>query len=126
MTIFIWGSPPNLSGFPVRPSIQRGCWMPTRDLIVQLVAEQFAVPPEAILAKSRGDVCVSTARFAAVWVAQRGTCWSAAQTGKRLGRDHTSILHARRRAAEMHAADADFRRAAEAALATFEELRDAA
>lgn len=74
--------------------------------IVAEVAEAFGVTVPALLERDR----VLRARFAAVWVARQATGASFAGLGRALGeRDHSTTLHAHRRAEALRASDVPFR-----------------
>ncbi len=77
-------------------------------LVVRLTAAEFGVAPEAILGASRHRP-VARARQAAMALAHRFTRLTAADIGRRCGaRDHTTVLHALTRAAELATTDAEF------------------
>ena len=78
-------------------------------MILQAASAAFGVSMIELRSARRGDAAVR-ARFAACLLARELTELSYPQVGRSIGiRDHATILHAARRAAEMRAADPDFR-----------------
>lgn len=91
---------------------------PTFIAILDATCRQFEVSRGDVLGKSRKAHIVD-ARFAAAWVARRRLRrHSYPEIGRLMGgRDHTSIMHAVRRADEVRALDPDYRAATDAVLA---------
>lgn len=77
--------------------------------IVQAVGAVAEVPPAEILGKSRKQ-CFVILRFAVVHIALQQKCpLSLPGLGRRIGRDHTTVLHARDKAARRYREDVEFR-----------------
>lgn len=82
--------------------------------IIADAADAFGVTADAVLARDR----VLRARFAAVWVAREATNTSFSHLGRQMGgRDHTTAMHAWRRAEVLRASDEAFRRSTDLLLA---------
>lgn len=80
-----------------------------------VTARQFHIPVEVICSAWR-HAPVVRARFAAIWL-MRQSGYSLPMIGRLLRRDHTSILHAERRARRLLDSDMDFsRRVAKASV----------
>jgi hypothetical protein len=80
---------------------------PTIPQIISAVADQFEVTAARIKGPCRKSISTRP-RFAVCALAKKSG-WSQSQIGKRLGgRDHTSIMHAQRRADEIRGKDYDF------------------
>ena len=83
------------------------------DRLIELVAERLHLRPSDIAGKRRHRAVV-TARQLVLWLARRHGGRSLAALGGLIGgRDHTTVLHALRRAEDRMASDAEFRRIAE-------------
>ena len=65
--------------------------------ITMACAEEFGVPYDQILSKQR-QANIVRARHAAMYLAQMATRFSLSQLGAIFDRDHTTVLHAVRRA----------------------------
>ena len=78
---------------------------PTRVLAV--VAEEFGITPQMILAPNR-EAKVVIARHVAAALLRRLSMMSLKQIGRHMRRDHTSILHGIRRVEALAAVDPDF------------------
>ena len=87
--------------------------------ILDAVAAAFDVEAGEIQGKSQKWRFVHP-RFAAVRLIRERTRWSTPQIGKKLGRDHSTVIHALRRAEELYAHDAAWREKYDAALAALD------
>lgn len=67
----------------------------SREVIVSAVAETFNVLPKDILSRSRRRR-FTLPRHVAMWLCLRSGKRSTTQIGRLFGRDHTSVMHARR------------------------------
>jgi chromosomal replication initiation ATPase DnaA len=79
----------------------------------------FRIAPEQLRSQKK-DRHHITPRFIAVYLARQFTPLSSPQLGRRLNRDHASILNSERRARQLITQSADFR---EEMLAVVERLR---
>jgi chromosomal replication initiator protein len=97
----------------------------TVDQVIAVTAEAFDLTPRDLRSARRSAELVA-ARFAAAWLARRHTEASYPLIGRRMGgRDHQSIIHAERRAAEWLTGDESFAArvaAAEIAIAALTRL----
>lgn len=90
--------------------------------IVTMVAASFHIRPNDIVGPFR-DRTFAWPRHAVVWLARNSLPASTPQIGRALGgRDHTTILHAVKRAEERRAADPVWRAQLDALLAVCEAM----
>lgn len=82
------------AGLPVERKIRNGGAKLTTMQAVRLVGEAMAITPDEILSASRFSRAVDCRAVVAVVMVNQGA--SLTQIGRRLNRDHTSILHLRR------------------------------
>lgn len=88
----------------------------TIDAIIQAVCATADCTRFDIMSDRRGEH-LSTARYAAYWLAKKLTALSVATIGRVIGqRDHTTILYGLQRAEELRAADPQFRLVTDALL----------
>ena len=90
-------------------AMERGAIQPSKMLarVVPAVAAEFEVPAHMILSDMRrSDVVL--ARHVVTVLMLRLTGWSMSRLGRSMGRDHTSIMHASRRVAEIITCCPDF------------------
>lgn len=74
-------------------------------LIFKVVADEFGITTDDLVGR-RQQAKYCTARFIAVGIIMEMTNMSLPAVGRRMNRDHTTILHARNRAREMFANEA--------------------
>lgn len=87
---------------------------PTVDLIIKTTAKHFALTPQELLSRSRRRT-IARPRQIAMFVCTRMTSRSLPDIGKRFGGfDHTTVLYARDRVAELFERDAQTRQEVEA------------
>lgn len=82
---------------------------------IQAASEAFGVPVYDI-ESARLSRPIARARMAACWLARHGTDRSLNQIARVIGRDHTSVAHAIKRADELRTKHPEFGRKIEAAL----------
>lgn len=88
---------------------------PTADDILTAIGEATGLTPNDILEDDRTQPRFK-ARAMFVYIAVRHMGMSISESGRQLGRDHTTCIHARRRAVEMMATDPHFRQRCEWAM----------
>jgi chromosomal replication initiator protein len=87
---------------------------PTVDLIIKTTAKHFALTPQELLSRSRKRA-IARPRQIAMFVCTRMTTRSLPDIGNRFGGfDHTTVLYARDRVAELFQSDAQMRQEVEA------------
>lgn len=89
-------------------------------LIVADAAAAFGVSPRELLSYRRSPALLK-ARFAAAWAAREGTWRSWPEIGRALRRDHSTVIHNSRRAAQLREANAGFAAATDRLLAAARE-----
>ena len=60
--------------------------------IAQMVADDFNIPVHEVMGNRRHKE-TTIARHVAQWLCKKHASWSLAHTGRRFGRDHTSVMH---------------------------------
>ncbi|MBS3961469.1 MAG: hypothetical protein KGZ61_06515 [Sandarakinorhabdus sp.] len=91
-----------------RRKLDSGFWAGSLDALLLVTERAFQIPRRELLSGSRVvDVC--DARHALIWAARRLTPWSLPMIGKRIGRDHSTVIHALKRAERKRARDLRYR-----------------
>lgn len=94
---------------PAAPGLGMNLFLRAKhERIVQLIAEEWRVDPADVVGLIREGWIVQP-RFAAVWLAHKLLNQSLPQLGRLFGRDHSTIVHALKRAEGWRIADDDFR-----------------
>lgn len=96
-------------------------WM--RD-ILQAASDEFGVTPDHLVGYGRARL-TSTARNVAMLVARDHTMFSYPQIGRALGRDHTTVIHARDGVAARMREEPAFAERVARVVARFQALRNA-
>ena len=91
--------------------------------IDEVVAQSFKIEKDLLYAKSRKRIGVEARQFA-MWWRCRNTTDILSRIGERYGgRDHATVLHARKTVENLLETDKEFREKAETALAILEHLK---
>lgn len=75
--------------------------------IAEMVADDFNIPVHEVMGDRRHKD-TTIARHVAQWLCKKHASWSLAHTGRRFGRDHTSVMHGCERIDQMMAANVVF------------------
>lgn len=78
--------------------------------VAAIVADAAALAGVAVadVLSDRRERDIARVRFAAIWVARNATDYTLQRIATRLGRDHTTIIYALRRADHLRAVDREF------------------
>lgn len=91
--------------------------------ILDRVSCDTGLPRAAIRGRER-TARMCSARAAVIWLAQQLTRLSSSQIGRQLGRDHSTILYAARKAVALREEDADFRGMTDRILNHFRDIQE--